>query len=389
MKRISKLIFIFILITNMIFTSSCWNYNEINEKAIVSGAEVEYDEQKDKFILVLEVVKPMIAEKELKLKPQIIKQEGKNFFDSIRNSIEKTGKKALWSHTKVFILGKNIINNERKLLTFLDMVYRDAEIRSDTYILVSREDKCGEILQANAEIQDITSYFLENMIKNYSTISKYREIPVWEFVEDLEAEGISPTLPTVELTEYRNKKISIINGTAVFKGAKKVGWLNGNETKWLLFVIDEIKGGSLVIKEAMKEKDGKISLEIFDNKTKIKPIISNNEITMKIDIETEVNINELESEIDFIDKKTRSEIEKNSEKQMKKYISDVIEKVQKEYKSDIFGFGSIIAREKPEEWEKLKNNWNDRFSRVKTELNVKINIRGSALRSKPIEVNKE
>ncbi|MCT4605162.1 MAG: Ger(x)C family spore germination protein [Marinisporobacter sp.] len=362
--------------------SGCWNYSEINDFSIAVGTGVDYDKKRDKLLLTTEVVYPMVTNGETKLEAQIIKSEGQNFFDAIRNIIQITGKKVFWAHAKVFVIGEEVAKNKKALITLLDMIKRDENFRDDIYIMLSKEKSAGDIFETDVLVQDIVTFQMNDIIKNKKGVEKYYPVQLWKFVDDLASEGISPTLPTVRATEFKNKKVLEVYGTEVFKGIRPVGWLNGEETKTFLMIIDELEGSLLNI----EKKDQKIGLEIFKNKTKVDPIYENEKITMKMDVRTVLNISELESETDFISEKGRNLVKKEVESVIEKRIKTLIEKVQNQYASDIFGFGNYVERKYPEYWKIHKQNWNEIFKNLNIEVKSEVNIRGSALRSKPVKV---
>ncbi|TCO74968.1 Ger(x)C family spore germination protein [Marinisporobacter balticus] len=381
-----KIIFIFFIVFGTTLISGCWNYGEINDAAIAVGAAVDYDKQRDKILLTAEIAYPMIEHGETKIKSEMVKSEGKNLFEAIRNAIQVTGKKLSWAHAKVIIISEEVAKNKDVLIGIIDFIKRDAEYRENISLILSKEKTASEILKTDTLIQDIVSFQLEDIFENESGVGKYHVISLWKFVDDLATEGISPTLPTVRVSDFRDKKIAEMYGTGIFKGVKKVGWLNGDETKSFLFIIDEIKGGVITVTQETPEKPVKIALEIFKNKTKSKPIYENGEITIKINTKTIVNINELENHIDFTNEEGSRLVKKKAEKDIENKIKGVIKKVQKEYDSDIFGFGSMVEREYPELWKKIKDNWDQVFKDLKIEVKAEVDIRGSALRSKSIKV---
>ncbi|QXM05082.1 Ger(x)C family spore germination protein [Crassaminicella indica] len=381
-----KIILIFIICMYIIIASGCWNYREINDVSIAVGTAVDYDKEKDEIILTTEVVYPMLIDGKTKMKTEIIKTKGKNIFEAIRNMIPLTGKKVFWAHAKVIIISEEVAKNDKILISLVDFVKRDAEFRDDIWMILSKEKTAGEILKTDAMIQNIVSFQLEEILKNERGIEKYHAVPLWKFVDDLETEGIDPTLPTVKITPYKDKKIIQMHGTGIFKASKLVGWLDGNDSKCFLFIMDKIKGGVIIVEEKTPKEPVRVALEIFKNKTKTKSTYENGEITINININTTVNINELENQIDFINERGRSMVKKDAEKLIENKIKSIIKKVQKEYDSDIFGFGSIIEREHPKLWKEIKDDWDKIFKDLKIEVKAEVNIRGSALRSKPIKV---
>lgn len=384
--KLKIIILIFIILFSSFITSGCWNYKEINEKIIVAGVAIDYDEIKEKMILTVEIVKPTLIGKKTEINSEILQIEGENFFDAIRDFITISGNKLFWSHAKVIIFSDAIVKKEDMFLSALDLLSRDADTRDDMWVFLSKEEKAYKIWESQIKVQNIISFHIDDTMKNESGISKFRSVQLYELIDNLAYEGIQPTLPTIDIIDYEGKTISRVYGTAVFKGTKNVGWLNGEQSKFFLMVSDKLKGGTLVVEEKDGSKIIPIGLEIFDNKTKIKPIYKDGNITMKIDIKTTANINEIGTETDFINEKGLKKLKKSGDKLIEDEVENLIKFVQNEYSSDIFGFGSIIERELPKVWKDIKSNWNDEFKNLKISVNSDLNIRGSALRSKTIKL---
>ncbi|WIF95765.1 Ger(x)C family spore germination protein [Caminicella sporogenes] len=380
-------VLIIIMILNITVLTSCWNYVEINDKRIVSGAAVDYDEKNDKIILTVETVTNRLGKETERTKQEIFYSEGSTIFEAIRNIIEKSGQKLFWSHAKVMVLSKSLLKNKNKFLGVIDFMDRDVELRDNIWLFVSRNKEAREILEANLQLDKIVAYHLEDMMENKKSVSKFHAVQLWEFVDKLAIKGISPVLPLVSKTTYNNRDVVEVFGTVVFKNLESVGFLNGIETKSFLLVINELKGGTLVVQEdKLFDKPIKIAMEIFDNKTKITPVYSDEKLIMNIDVKTKVNINEIGAKIDLTDEKKIKKLQEKGEQIIKNDIQNVIKKVQKEYRSDIFGFGTIIERKFPKQWKKIRDKWDEYFLNLNIKVNVDLSIKGTALRLKSIDV---
>ncbi|KXG74738.1 Ger(x)C family spore germination protein [Thermotalea metallivorans] len=379
--------FFCIICISSLFLGGCWNYKEISEKAVVIAVAVDYDEEKDEIVMSAEIASPMQRKDEMMVDSEVITSNGKNFFDAVRNSIGRIGKRMFWSHAKVLIIGETLVSHEDKFISVLDWFKRDHEVRDDIWLLYSKEKTAKEIfMKTDEKLYKVVGLYLEDMLRNRKNISKYPSVPLYKFVDDLANEGISPTLPTVELRRNKGQIKSELTGTAVFQGSKLVGWLNPMETRAYLFVIDQLEGGVMVIQDQWNQMPIRATLEVFQSKTKVQPVLENDIPIIKIDIKTTVNIAEIDTEIDIFSEENRMKFKRQAERKMEREIQSVIQKVQKDYQSDIFGFGATIQREEPKQWEKLQPHWDTLFPRLRTEVNVELDIRGSALRSKSIRV---
>lgn len=381
-----KIILTIIFISIVIILVGCWNYKEINDVSIVTGIAIDYDADKDLYIITTEIIKTAGSTQEERMSGTTFVSKGASIFDAIRNMIINTGKKLYWSDAAVVIVSQDIAS--QGIIPALDILIRGLEIRSDIWLLVSKEKTAGEILDTRTlKIHRIVSYHIEDIMKNENSISKYYGMPVWRFVKDLYSDGISPACPGIEIVNVNNTDILQVKDTCVFKGDRFVGWLDENETKYFLWVIGNLENGLFNLEFKEPDLPDKLSLEIVDSKTKKDAVYEDGNLIVKINIKVDATIAELSGNYDFSKPEKKSTLENLTAEQIKKDILIVIEKVQKEYKSDIFGFRALIKRKLPELWRgKIEPNWDYYYNSLNTQVNVKVTIKGSASTSKPIIV---
>lgn len=381
MRYAKWLVLASLLFITCILTSGCWNYREIEELAIVAGAAL--DEHEDGTLhLTVEVV-DIAADGQVSYKPVYLETDGKTLFDATRKIVSMDGKRLYWSHAKLIILSEKI--SKEDVSQYLDFFYRDAETRVDIWMLVSTEKTAEEVLRSKGQLKPIISFQIDDTMRAQKSISRFPYVELFEFFDRLFYENISPILPTVKLVEQNGEKTPHVEGTAVFKDKKLVGTLDADDTRCVLWLRDEIKGGVIVIDNAADSGDN-VTLEIFKSKTKITPILDEGTFVMKADIEMSVNIGEINGSTDFMTEEGVKKLKEASEKQIKTEIESMFEKVRDQYDSDVFGFGRKIDMKMPQIWNQIKNDWDDMFSEVQLEVNVEVNIRGSATMKTPLKV---
>jgi len=95
-------------------------------------------------------------------------------------------------------------------------------------------------------------------------------------------------LPALEVTEYE-----VMNkGAALFKNDKMVGWADGKDVEIIKIMHNVLLGGIFTSKFVSDEHDsenGVMSLEIIKSKTKITPVIQDDDITFKINVDIKGN----------------------------------------------------------------------------------------------------
>ncbi|MDP4087209.1 MAG: Ger(x)C family spore germination protein [Bacillota bacterium] len=372
-------IFLFI---NVMILAGCWNYKEIEKLTIVAGVAIDKGEN-NPFRVTVEIVQ-ISGGKETKATSKLLTMEGKTIFDAVRNAISLTGKKLYWSHTKLVIISKDIAENG--ILRVIDWYNRDAETRSDVYLLISKEKTAREILEGKGVTDEIKSFEIADTLKNEKSLSKAPTTELWKFINDLESPGISNVVPTVNISTSENISTPQVMGLAIFKKATLIGFLNGRESKSVLFVKDELKGG-LILDGVQVNNSQPVSLEIFKSKTKMEPIVkANHNIEFNVNINTTVSLEEIPTSMNLTDEIKLKKLTSRTEEVIKKRVGDCIKKVQSKYGVDIFGFGENLRENNPRIWNQIGNNWDDKFKELKVNVKVKVKIKGSGIFSQSIKM---
>jgi spore germination protein KC len=385
MIKYKPIILISIMAINTLILSGCWNYREINDLTIVSGVAIDKGSDNNKYLLTCEIVVFRQGGKGTELKSERIESEGKTMFDAIRNAISISGKRLYWSHLPVIIISQEVA--KEGILPIVDFFNRDNDLRKTIYLVVSKEKTAKELLIEQQSITtDIRGFELDMMLKANKSLSKAPETQLYEFVNILSEEETSPVLPAVEIVMNQNKKTSKLSGMALFNQDKLLGFLGGEETKFYLIVKNKFKAGVLTLKDNSNTLGDAITLEVFKNKTNVKPIYSDGKLSMQVNIKTEVAIAEVGVPEDYIGEKGREKLKTDAEQSLKTDIQNVIEKIRNDYRVDAFGFGSIVKREMPDLWGKIHPDWNTIYKDMDINVVVEIDIRNSALIQKPIKM---
>ena len=60
--------------------------------------------------------------------------------------------------------------------------------------------------------------------------------------------------------------------------------------------------------------------------------------------------------------------------ELEQRMQALMKKLQSDYKTDVAGFGSKLSIQMPAEWNKVKDHWDDVFSRTPVHITVKLKI---------------
>ena len=381
--KINKaLILIIVLIFNSMVLTGCWNYKEINELAIAAGVAVDKNAD-DTVHLTIEVVNISGGAKTTTYEPKFVESDGDTFFEAVRKAITKDGRKIFWSHAKVAIVSEELAREG--ILKYLDFLFRDAETREDSWLLISREKTAGEILQSKGMLKPIVSYQIDDTMRSQKSISRFPFIQLYEFFDRVFYKQVSAILPAVQLIEQHGEKTPQVGGTAIFKRDKLVGFLDEEDTEGVLWLRDEIKGGIVILKNVSGTKD-KVTLEIFKSKCKITPVMQAGVLKMKVEVDLDAGIGEIMGSADYISSPGKQKLIKVAEEQIEKNIEKVYTLVRDKYNADVFGFGRRIEMKMPAAWNQIKGEWDDFFADLEIEVAVNLKIRGSATTRIPLKV---
>jgi spore germination protein KC len=188
--------------------------------------------------------------------------------------------------------------------------------------------------------------------------------------------GVSLSLPAIAVSSSQSGDTPELDGTAVFKKDKLIGYLSGDETKNFLFVENKIKGGLLLVSKETKDKN--IALEILDSHTEVTPQITGGKLSMHISIQTKTALGDVESPRDYETEEGIKALETAAGRELAAGIGALISKVQRQYDSDIFGFGKAVYQDDPQRWSEIKSKWDEMFQTLPVTVSVQIKIQNTA-----------
>lgn len=360
----------------------CSNYNELEKYIHVFGIYIDKEEYTDQFIVTFETIDTEFGENRLII--NTVESRGKTIHDAIRDSISFTGKAVNMSHCQSVFIGQSAIKDG--IIPVIDLMYRDVEVRSDMFLVLTKEENSREILKSPLDKNEIIELKMPNAYDWQKNTGKYMIKRIFEIVDDMQTEGIDPIICNVENFKTDYGIVPKLKGAYVFNGDKLSGYLNEEECKTLNILINKKFSGTI----AGKTSDGAtITYEIKEVKSKIKPKIIDNKISMDINLDILGVLSEIESgNKEYTSKEERYYIKRYIEKKIGKKISDLLYRLQHELNSDVIGFGKIIDANENEKWEEIKKDWSNEFKNIESNISCEVFIKSSSLIRGVLKVNR-
>lgn len=185
--------------------------------------------------------------------------------------------------------------------------------------------------------------------------------------------GTSFMLQNVITFEQEHK----LSGAGVFSGKTKklLGTLNQSDLEGVSWIMGNALAGPL---KTYDPRTGQtIVYEIHSSKSKITPIIRQDEISFHVNIKSKGQFMEDWSLANNTPTdKNIERLQEWFEEEVDKQVNQLLQKLQKEYRADVLGFGEQIRIKHPRLWEKVKNHWDDIFAESRITHEVHINIEG-------------
>lgn len=370
------------------FTTGCWNRAELNEKAIIAGYGVDLVKNQDDLrltaqIIISEAVSAPLAgggggqEKDA---VEIISGTGRTMFDIDRDLVLETGRKLFDSHCHVIIIGEDAA--KQGIDRFFDFFTRDHEFRRRNWILVAK-GTAKEVLEAKLKLEKVPSFGISKLIIAGGVTSKVVAIDLKNFLDMISSKTTSPFVTGIEVIEGNDGEMGLrLVDTAVFKDYKLKGWLNGTETRGLLWILGKVKSGIIEVKVPKKE-ERYISIEILRASSKIKPEIKDGVLTLAIKITHQGRIGEQPPNTGLETFEGVKIIQKKVDEIIKNEVYAVIKKAQ-EQNTDIFGFGESVYRNYPKEWKTMRSDWDTIFPNLQVNVEAETTIINPGLILKPV-----
>ena len=363
---------------------SCWSQRELNTLAIVVGVGLDVSDQPDNLELTTQVIKA--ADMGTGAATQSggdgekayvnISYTDKSVLSAVRGITHMQNRRLYFPHNDLLIFSSDLAKLDME--EGLDAFARDYEGRLNIYILISK-GKARDILEEEVDLEKAPALHISSLMENQKANSETAVVTLRDFMIATLSESTAPVAPMVELYESGGKKYAKLEGTAVFKQGKMIGELDKAQTRGLLYVTDKATSGVTTVDTQW----GQVVLEILKYSSSLKPV-KNEDGSIRMQLKMDVN-GVIESNETREDMTNLKNVEMLKEKLKEAIRSDIESTLlnARAFSADVFGFGELIRREYPEEWEKMSENWEEEFPLLELDIQLDTELRSTGGLAKP------
>jgi len=325
----------------MIFLCGCRDYREINQNSIVAGFAVDIGMNGNTQVTV-EIVDFSESQNGGGGKSRKISVEGVSLSDAISHGLAESSEYLYWNHAVTVIVSPEYAR--RGIGELLDYIYRNSGITLSTNILVSDLGSAKEVLELDTNNSAIKSYAIRNIISDSKFFEGITDSMTYEIINDIAENGIEPVLGVVTEGKHTAKKSIDVEGAAIFKDDKLIGFTDSEDTAYLRILRNDLQSGYF----DFAADDSNISCLIKNGRTEYKPALEDDRLTMEVKFSAEYEVISQNGSINISDENVLKEITKLIGEEMEKRISDTAARIQSEFGVDAFGFGAAVKRKSPE-----------------------------------------
>jgi len=374
---------IFLILSLCFLTSGCWNYNELDDFAIVTGMGIdEYEDGYKVSLVISNSQSTQGSSREGEAQTTVFTGTGNNITEAINEIDIKTPRNLYLGHMAVVVIDENVARKDINIV--LEALTRNPESAKKYHITLAKNKKAEEILKTLSPLESFPS---QNIANNIVTASTTQSITTESFISDftmallrpgvngvmssITIEGEASNIDNQDDLKNTEPKAMLKNETiGLFKEYKLVTWTTKEESLGINIVNNKTNRFYIT-----NEIDDENVVVLVDNsKCEPKITIKDNKISVVLNIETKGAITEVGGKIDLAQPKVIEKIKKETEKNLKYMVYDGI-KLAQEYKTDVFGIGNMIYKQDYKYWYKVKNTWHDDyFPEVDFKVKVGVNL---------------
>ncbi len=401
--KVRKTIIILLIFSLLPLSTACWDQREVEDIGVVFATGIDLNPD-GKIKLIVQTINPTpiggtggsggIAGVGAPRPFSNYSYESNTVLHSIRELSRIVPRQLFFAHNQIIIVSEKFAA-ERGMDEVLDFFLRNPQIRRTTWLLIAKDDlplimnQPAQLIVGLIEDRHLNSKFAIQRIGDFAENLHSKKVGSYTAILERRPNEAVPSQPeavspgTGNVSRYE----LIISGTAVFKGDKMIGELNATESRGLLWVLGEVDGGAIEVKDE-EQKENILSLEILRSKSRVKPEIIDGNIYFTVEIHVISNVAESATGFKLSQAKTIKNLESLQSQAVKSEVTAVLNKAQKEYKVDIFDFSGAVYRKYPEVWKTIEKDWNEIFPNIQVNVKVKSVIRRTGLVTEPLKAQK-
>ncbi|HLR20774.1 MAG TPA: Ger(x)C family spore germination protein [Tissierellaceae bacterium] len=372
-------ILLIILIFSMIFTTACWDMIDVNDRIFPYSVGIDLNDKENEERFLVNFSYPNInaigSEATSDIKSFMISSQANNIFDAMDNLSNKIQNPIYLKHLKVLIVSEEVAKDPDFMREIIGGLDRDYIMNKMIDLLVVKNSaKEFTKIKVDSTRQESVGGVLHELLRNEQRSTKFTPKTLNMFIKDMDNSSAS-TIPVG--MESKESAGIMINGGAIFKDYRLVGYVDGVENRDIAILTGDASQAEIDI-----DFHGK-GLSLLINRIKsTKELVDKESLKIKFNIEMEGQLHQYTMEDGLTDEESDQllqEMELSVKEHIEESLSETINKLQNELYSDVLGISSYLSKFHPNLWDTIKDDWDNIYSNIDIEPDVEMHIRRRGL----------
>lgn len=294
-------------------------------------------------------------------------EQGKTIVEAISNLNKAMSKELFFGHNKIIVFSREIC--ETDLNNKLDYFLRSSDARADVAVCMAD----GEAKKVMENTEDDAHVPVENMvylIGNGQKMGTSIYVNTNDLLNLYSDKTTDMYLPV--LREREDNDNVELGGIAIFNKDKLAYVLDEEETLGFMFMSGKIKNCYI---EVHDEALGNVGIEVIPTKVKKDVQIVDGSVVFNVDVRGHLMINEVEKGIANVLKEEHLKTICSKAEEKISYLCNRAFSACQKYDSDAIRVGEHLAKDSPESYKLLSDEWDKYFKTVRISVKSDINIK--------------
>jgi Ger(x)C family germination protein len=357
----------------LLLLTGCWDRHELDERAnsLMTGVDL-CSEQEDCFLISS---RQYAIPGRIPTGPggrsstdavMVVSSPGKDGPDSRTRAQAEMARDLHFGHQRMLLWGEAFARQE--LRTYLDYVWRVPEIRRQMWVAVV-EGRAEDVVRARPPLDPVPALYLSDQFEEAVETGRLpAQSTLGDFMVRLAGQGEEPFAPLLRLAPPYPE----IVGLAVFREARMVGKLNGQELSTFLL----LAGGRRTSQRLeVATSDGQVAwIELTGRAARYRIRWEQNRVHANVALSLEGDLAAGTPGVTGSDSATLRLMEQRAATEVSRLAGALLTRLQQEYRSDILGLGARVRAFHPAVWRQIPD-WPAAFAAARFDFEVTVHVR--------------
>jgi len=287
--------------------------------------------------------------------------------DASSEATAKSSRDIYMGHAKLLILSSDLLAYKDTVKEIVDYLQRNPKINRMMDIVVS-DGKAEDYIKFKPLTENSTQYYISGLMANSKRNSRIMSVNLNEFLILLSENG-SALLPRISIE--KEKKELVLSGAAIIKNYELKGYFTPLELLDIQLLSDKFNIGKKVIYIDGHPVD--YIINGYDRKIKVQDNGDKIDINIELSLEGQINGYYVGNKI--LGKEELTNLQNVFNDSISVECEKIMEVAKGEFQIDPFGIREYIEKFKPNLWNKIQKDWEEKYKNASVNVNVNTEIR--------------